>query len=163
MSRPRLSPDAAAVSPEEIARLTAHVGDRFDKAAQTGARTPGSLRVMVLRPLAQKLAKLDLTRAAKIDVIIAALGDFDAEWARELVASRDTIGRALDEVEAGETPRDRTPRRPRSGARSSQPKRRGEDASASASDKPVRTKAAPPASSADDGMVFHEDLWGAAQ
>jgi hypothetical protein len=164
MSRTRARSLPIDVTADQLAALTAHVDAKLDAAKDATVRTPAVLRMLVLRPLADKLAKLDLSRQRRIAAIQDAFASFDAEWVKALAASPDTIGRLLDELAANGKQRIKAPgrskpvRAPR--ATTGDPIIVAKMAKASSSPRRVTSVGSDPR---DDGMAPQVDLWGEAR
>ena len=159
MNRSRAHTAAIEVQQEELERLTAHIEAALDQAQTEGARTPAVLREMVLRPLAKKIARLDMPRQRQIEAILEAIKTFDAVWANALVASPDTIGRLLDLLKSDGKTRVKSPTRSRPAGRA---KRGSEVETAKA---PNMLPQAPPTATmrSDHGMAEYTNLWGDAK
>ncbi|MDV5825814.1 hypothetical protein [Sphingobium naphthae] len=158
MSRTRAHTTAIDVQPDDLQRLTAYIDTALEQAQTEGARTPAVLREIILRPLAKKIARLDMPRQRQIEVILESFSTFDAAWAKALAASPDTIGRLLDTLKNESKARIKAPNRSRSGGRAA---RNVANKPAAA---PIQALAPPTmladaASPRDDGMADHADLW----
>ena len=158
MSRTRAHTTAIDVQPDDLQRLTAYIDTALEQAQTEGARTPAVLREIILRPLAKKIARLDMPRQRQIEVILESFSTFDATWAKALAASPDTIGRLLDTLKNESKARIKAPNRSRSGGRAA---RTVANKPAAAPVQALAPSAMPAdaASPRDDGMADHADLW----
>lgn len=156
MNRSRAHTAAIEAPQEDLERLTAHIDAALDQAQTEGARTPAVLREIVLRPLAKKIARLDIPKQQQIEVILGAIKTFDAGWAKALVASPDTIGRLLDLLKSDGKTRIKSPRRSRPGRRAAS----GSKVADITRSTTLTQASAPSETRTDDGMAYHENLWG---